>query len=282
MLLKNKESEIYIPDGIQIEEALKRTTHLAVAAHQDDTEIMAFDGIVKCYRNKENWFTSIVTSDGGGSPRKGKFSSYTAKDMKELRSVEQKIAAEIGGYSAQILLKYTSDEVKNTLNFDLIEDLMNLFLETKPAIVYLHNPADKHDTHVATAIKAIKALREIPDDAKPKKVYGCEVWRDLDWLGDKDKSIFDLGSDDKLALDLINVFESQISGGKRYDLGVIGRRKAHATFSSSHSTDAATSIAFGVDLTPLIYDCSMSIKEFMDDLINNFRTDVRDRIDRFL
>ena len=34
-------AEIYIPDGMPAEQALARTTHLCLAAHQDDIEIMA-------------------------------------------------------------------------------------------------------------------------------------------------------------------------------------------------------------------------------------------------
>ena len=37
--------EIYIPSGISEDKALE-TTHLAIAAHHDDIEIMAYDGIL--------------------------------------------------------------------------------------------------------------------------------------------------------------------------------------------------------------------------------------------
>ena len=33
-------SETFIPDGLSVDEALARTTHLCIAAHQDDIEIM--------------------------------------------------------------------------------------------------------------------------------------------------------------------------------------------------------------------------------------------------
>ena len=33
---------IYIPDGTEEEQALERTTHLCIAAHQDDIEFMAY------------------------------------------------------------------------------------------------------------------------------------------------------------------------------------------------------------------------------------------------
>ena len=33
-------AEVYIPDDTPLDEALHRTTHLCIAAHQDDIEIM--------------------------------------------------------------------------------------------------------------------------------------------------------------------------------------------------------------------------------------------------
>ena len=45
---------IYIPDGEEEKRALARTTHLCIAAHQDDTEFMAFSPIAKCFQNQTN------------------------------------------------------------------------------------------------------------------------------------------------------------------------------------------------------------------------------------
>lgn len=38
-------AELFIPDGLPPEQALARTTYLAVSAHQDDIEIMAVEPI---------------------------------------------------------------------------------------------------------------------------------------------------------------------------------------------------------------------------------------------
>ena len=46
MELHNSGAEIYVPDGFPVDVALSRTTHLAVSAHQDDIEIMAYHGIL--------------------------------------------------------------------------------------------------------------------------------------------------------------------------------------------------------------------------------------------
>ena len=50
----HKSSDIFIPDDATIESALNRTTHLAIGAHSDDLEIMAYHGIVNCYGHGDN------------------------------------------------------------------------------------------------------------------------------------------------------------------------------------------------------------------------------------
>ena len=64
--------------------------------------------------------------------------------------------------------------------------------EARPAVVYTHNLADKHDTHVAVALRTLAAIRSLPADVRPAAFYGCEVWRDLDWMVDEDKVAFDV------------------------------------------------------------------------------------------
>ena len=81
-----------------------------------------------------------------------------------------------------------------------------------------------------------------PPRARPAQLYGCEVWRDLDWMLDEEKVVFDLSAHESLQAALLGVFDSQICGGKRYDLATQGRRRAHATYAASHGTDEATSL----------------------------------------
>jgi hypothetical protein len=100
-------------------------------------------------------------------------------------------------------------------------------------------------------IAVLTAVRSLPKDERPKIVYGCEVWRDLDWLCDEDRVLFDVSENPQLSKDICGVFESQISGGKRYDDAVLGRRTAHATFFATHSLDFATALQYAMDLTPL-------------------------------
>jgi LmbE family N-acetylglucosaminyl deacetylase len=191
-------AEIFIPDGLPVDQALERTTHIAISAHQDDLEIMAAGPILECFQQKELWFTGVVVTDGRGSPRDDLYKDYTDEDMHAVRFKEQKKAAVVGEYAAQVFLDYPSKIIKDASQPDPVTDLAALLKSTRPQFVYTHNPADKHDTHVAVALRTIAAIRSLPEIERPKKLYGCEVWRDLDWMLDSDKVQFDLTKHENL------------------------------------------------------------------------------------
>ncbi|NLJ79594.1 MAG: PIG-L family deacetylase [Firmicutes bacterium] len=282
MNFKNEGAEIFIPDGSEAVQALARTTYLAVSAHQDDIEIMAMDGILKAFGRDDRWFAGVVVTNGSGSPRDGLYAEYTDAEMRRVRKIEQKKAAYVGEYGAQVLLDYPSSAVKDPKNQAIVSELKKIISIAKPRIIYTHNLADKHDTHVAVALKVIDALRQLPKEILPENVFGCEVWRDLDWLPDSEKVLFDLSLHQNLAGALLGVFDSQISGGKRYDLATLGRRTAHATFSASHGVDAAASLSYGLDLTPLIKDPDLDPKEFIKRKIEGFAAEVSERVEKLL
>lgn len=280
MMFKQDSAEIFVPDGLPAEEALKRTTHLGIAAHQDDIEIMASAPILACLHDDSKWFTGVVVTDGRGSPRAGIYENYRDAEMRLVRRKEQKKAAVIGEYAAVVFLDYESKELKGGGMKSTVEDLLDILLKTRPEQVYTHNPADKHDTHVAVTIGVIEAIRRLPEKKKPMKLYGCEVWRDLDWLLDEDKIVFDLSAHENLQVALLGIFDSQIAGGKRYDLATLGRRKAHGTFFESHEVDESQSMMFGMDLTPLIQDVDLTVSAYVGELIRRFGEDVKGRIER--
>jgi LmbE family N-acetylglucosaminyl deacetylase len=271
-------AELFVPDGLPADEALSRTTHLCLAAHQDDIEIMAAEPILTCFQQKEKWFTGVVLTDGRGSPRDDLYKDYSDEDMRVIRFIEQKKAAFVGEYAAQILLDYPSKMIKDGSNKQAVEDLVKILKATRPQFIYTHNLADKHDTHVGVALKVIEAIRQLPQDEQPKKLYGCEVWRDLDWMTDDDKVPFDCSAHENLQMALVGVFDSQICGGKRYDLATMGRRKAQATYFASHGTDATTGLSFGMDLTPLIADPAKDPGTYVQEFIQRFAQDVADRV----
>ena len=276
----NEKAILYVPDGEDEKNAIARTTHLAISAHQDDIEFMAYAPIAECFGKTDKWFSGIVVTDGAGSPRNGLYADYTDEEMKAVRVVEQKKAASVGEYSFQLQLGYSSKEVKNAKNTAIVDELAEIIREVKPKYLYTHNLADKHETHVATALKVIAALRTLSPEERPEKVYGCEVWRDLDWVNDGEKVFLDCGPHPNLMRALSAVFDSQIVGGKRYDLAAEGRRLANATFSASHSCDTYSALNYAMELTPLMNE-ETDMVEYIAGYIERFKEAVSEMIRKF-
>ncbi len=270
------DAELYIPDGAEPQAALASTTHLAISAHQDDIEIMAYGGALECFGRKDKRFSAAVVTNGAGSPRDGLYADYTDEQMQAIRRVEQKKAAMLGDYAACALLNHPSSVVKNGNAREVIEDVKALVLATKPKVLYTHNPADKHDTHVAVLLRVIAALRELDPADRPERLYGCEVWRSLDWLNDDEKTVFDVSGHPALGMALLGVFDSQVAGGKRYDLASAGRRVANATFYASHGVDTMDAAIYGLDLTSLME--GGDVQEYIQGYIDRFASDVKKRI----
>lgn len=282
MKLHNPTASIFIPDGKPERAALSRITHLGIGAHQDDLEFMAFHGILECFARDDQWFGGVTCTDGAGSSRTGPYAGFTNEQMMEIRRKEQDTAASVGHYGAMIQLDYPSRAVKGPDKLNLTSDLIEILTATSPEVVYTHNLADKHETHLGVTLAALQAMRQLPRDQRPKRVIGCEVWRNLDWLPDADKVLMDVSGRDNLAAALNGIFDSQIAGGKRYDLATLGRRAANATFFDSHSTDAATQLIFGLDLTPLVTDETKDIVGYVCDLVEQFNADVRGKLSQQL
>jgi LmbE family N-acetylglucosaminyl deacetylase len=282
MKLHNSTAGIFVPDGKSEAEALKRTTHMGIGAHQDDLEFMAFHGILACYANTEKWFGGVTCTNGSGSSRTGPYAGTTDAEMMAIRRQEQNTAAVIGQYGIMIQLDYPSSAVKSATDPALKDDLKQILAEARPEIVYTHNPADKHDTHVGVVVAALQAMRELPREQRPAKVWGCEIWRNLDWLPDGEKVLMDVSGRDNLAASLNGIFDSQIVGGKRYDLATAGRRSANATFFESHATDKTTQLIFGIDLSPMVQDESIDILEFVLGFADRLKADIRQRLGKRL
>lgn len=257
-----------------------KCAYMAISAHQDDIEIMATDGILKAFDSKDETFYAVVATDGAGSARNGLYADYTDEMMKQVRVFEQRKAAEVGVYGGLISLNYTSKEAKDAAERRMIEDFKSILTELKPKYIYTHNLCDKHDTHVGVVTKVIKAIRELDPADRPEKVYGCEVWRDLDWMLDDEKVIFDVSAHENLKAALLGVFDSQIAGGKRYDAATAGRRLANATFSASHAVDTATSLAYAMDLTPLVENPELDMAEYAVSYLDHLRADIVAKINR--
>ncbi len=271
-------AEVFVPDNQPLESALSRTTHLGVGAHQDDLEFMAYAPMLECFGKPDKWFTGVTTTNGSGSARDSFYASYTDADMIEVRRREQRKAAVVGEYGAQFQLNHPSAAVKDPVAAPVVADFTAILKATRPEFVYTHNLADKHDTHVGVALRLVAAIRSLPKSERPKRLTGCEVWRDLDWLNDKDKVVMSVDAHENLADALMGVFDSQICGGKRYDLATRGRRKAHATYFESHFTDKSGALIFGMDMTPLIEDDSLAPELLYQKYLRNFEAEVMSRL----
>ena len=244
---------------------------LCICAHQDDNEIMAVDGILKGYYSRKYSFAVAITADG-------EYKDYTDEMMKKARIEEQKEASEIGKYNSLFLLNYTSSEIKQKVNENIVNDYIQIIKELKPQVIYTHSVLDKHPTHIGVALKVIQAVRSLPKDEQPKLFYGCEVWRDLDWIDDDKKVGFDVSRNEKLQRKLLNVFRSQIVGGKAYTKASIGRRYANATYFKSHSVDYYKMVSFAIDYKPLLNNKSLTVKEFALSFVNDLSKNIENNI----
>ncbi|HWA88384.1 MAG TPA: PIG-L family deacetylase, partial [Opitutus sp.] len=220
-------------------------------------------------------------TNGAGSPRSGPYANMSDVEMQDVRRREQRRAAELGDYAIQLQLAHSSADVKDPAHAGVAADLDAIFAGCHPEVVYLHNPVDKHDTHVAVFLRCIEALRRLPPNRRPARILGCEVWRDLDWMIDADKIALDAGRRPGLALELLKVFDSQVAGGKRYDLATLGRRNANATFHTSHATDRFAGITWAMDVTPLVADPSLRVDQFVGAFVERLRSDVASRLSQF-
>ena len=254
--LSRPAGEVFIPDGSSWEAACARVTHLVVAAHADDVEIMAWHAVLHAQA-----LAAVIVTDGGD---------------RRTRLLEQKRAASRGNYAVMIWLDHASADVKQARFPALASDLSAVLSAVQPRQVYTHNPADKHDTHVAVALHTVQALRANPSSVE--RVLGCEVWRALDWLQAEDKVALDVSAAEERLLPLIGEFDSQIAGGKRYDLGAAGRKRANATFLDSHAADQASAMEYAMDLTPLVRDPTLDVSRWTLQLVERFRKDVEARL----
>ncbi len=130
---------------------------------------MAATPIIECFQKNDQWFTGVVVTDGRGSPRDGIYQEYSDEEMRLVRFKEQRKAAFVGEYAAQIMLDYPSKIIKDAAKPEPVRDFVKLMQAARPKFVYTHNLADKHDTHVAVALRVIDAIRQLPRGATARK-----------------------------------------------------------------------------------------------------------------
>ena len=74
------------------------------------------------------------------------------------------------------------------------------------------------------------------------------------------------------------MFDSQIAGGKRYDLATFGRRRANATYADSHAVDDFEQVAYAIDMTPMIEDDTLSPEAFIMGFVSRFQEEIRETL----
>lgn len=269
---------VHSPDGVTLQQALARATHIGVMAHQDDLEFSAFHGIARCYSNEQSWFLGIICTDGAGSVRPPHLANLTGDELSAVRYEEQNRAADIGRYSAVIQLGYPSKALASDAT-RLVRDLKVLLkIATGCKYFYLHAPTDKHGTHLRVCEASISALRELCSSsglAAGAQVYGCEGWRGLDWVPDKLKIALDVGDHLELAKMLAECFQSQISAGKNYSEAVLGRWQANATFSNPRQSDVSAAVIYALDLLALVTGAQpLSLSQYVAGILDQFRTEL--------
>jgi LmbE family N-acetylglucosaminyl deacetylase len=278
MNFSQTQSNFYAPQGQDPSNALASTTHMGIGAHADDLEILAFPGISACYGHAKNRFSGVVVTDGAGSPRTGPFASMSNAEMIPQRQKEQRQAADLGKYASVIQLAHPSSAVRQADRSQVVAELTQILEIARPEVLYLHNPADRHETHIAVLLACLEALRKLPPSALPKEVYGCEVWGDLDWVPSSHVVRLPCPASETLGTSLLRCFQSQVEGGKRYDRAAVGRRHAQATFGNPTQPDSAEEVVLALDLRPLLQGKD-SLTEFLAPTLDLFRKQTLARLE---
>ena len=272
-------ADLFVPGGGNLASALASTTHLGIGAHPDDLEIMAFPGICACRNQKNLRFSGVIATDGAGSPRSGSSEKLSTAELVKARREEQRNAAVLGGYATILQLAHPSSEIRGAGRNALTADLLEILKDAKPKVVYLHNPADRHETHVAVLLASLAALRQLPPTDRPAEIYGCEVWGDLDWVPAERVIRLPCLAPADFGPSLLRVFRSQVDG-KRYDLAAAGRRRAQATLADAYSADQAEEVVLALDLKPLVENPKVTLAEFVSSLTGEFQKQTLERIRR--
>jgi LmbE family N-acetylglucosaminyl deacetylase len=194
------------------------------------------------------------------------------------RQKEQRQAADLGKYASVIQLAHPSSAVQQADRSQVVAELTQILEIARPEVLYLHNPADRHETHIAVLLACLEALRKLPTSALPKEVYGCEVWGDLDWVPSSHVVRLPCPASGTLGTSLLRCFQSQVEGGKRYDRAAIGRRHAQATFGNPTQHDSAEEVVLALDLRPMIQG-KYSLTEFLALTLDLFRKQTLARLE---
>lgn len=252
------------------------TNLLAIGAHHDDIEVMAMDGILKAYGSKKYSFYACVLSDGVNCVKSGKYAELTDKEMIETRNQEQTRASQIGEYADLKMLKYSQEDIENDEKGKIVKEIRQMILDIKPDIVYTHNIFDKSPMHKMTCKRVIEAILGLEEEDRPRLVYGCEIFRSLDWLPDKYKVVFDLSENKELQSRLIGVYDTRAEQARNYNKAIVGRKIAHAIFGTQNTDiEEEKLIWYGINLTPVIAK-NIDLKDYCTRILSDYNKEMLD------
>jgi LmbE family N-acetylglucosaminyl deacetylase len=262
----------YSPQGLSPTDAKSRVRVLAVGAHPDDLEFMCLEPIARC-RAQRNFGGLIVTS-GSGSLRAPEHTNLSAAAYAEIRWEEQKKAARLGEYAFVDSLNVESATLRDASGLARLADTFeNYFADLSLEALYMHQPFDRHASHVRVCFALLEALRRLPKSKRPAQILGCEVWRNLDWAPKSTKQLRPLSRADlELQVRLAEVFVSQADPktAKNYVQALVGRKTANAVFQEGLTQDSGVALEVFVDLAPWV-DSKLSWRELGDQFLNEFR-----------
>lgn len=254
------------------------TNLLAISAHQDDIEIMAMDGILKAFGSKKYAFYACVVGDGANCYKAGKYSDISDKEMVEQRSQEQTRAGQIGEYDGLYLLKHSRDYLFKNREL-VVKELAKLISDINPDIVYTHNIFDRSETHRLITSMVVDAIMTMPEETRPRLLYGCEIFRSLDWLPERYKVTFDISDNRDLQLRLVGVYDTRAEQSKNYTKAIMGRKMANAAFAACKEIDDEEKLLwYGINLTPVIQK-NIALKDYCIKVLNDANKELLEGIE---
>lgn len=264
----------FSPLGLSSLTAKIQTRTLAVGAHPDDLEFMCLAPIFEGQAKQS--FGGLIVTTGSGSLRSPAHKNLTPEEFSALRWKEQMQAALAGDYAFVDCLGYESAAIKEAQGFEkLVDALQQRLGEFTLEALYTHQPFDRHASHVRVSLAVLEALRRLPQNKRPQKLYGCEVWGGLDWVP-KSVKVFKPLSTETLLLQkkLAGLFASQAGPGaaKNYVEALVGRKTAHAVFQEATGADPAIAQEIYMDLSSWM-NSTLSWSELAAQLFNKFQSE---------
>ena len=268
---------------------LTDTTDLSCTAHQDDAEIENGIQILQAQRDPKKNFLNIIATDGASSKSRlnradadaegSKGKPFELQELPERRWREQRDASS-ASKTPSIQLGYPSNAVNGLMGdgkkAEVVHILSGLF-DSMPNLkdVFLHNPLDKHDTHLGVLACSVAAFRSMDSKDLPDNIVGMEGWGGLAGMphGELVKFVTENKQDLEEIKGWISLYTSQLDLQLRaYDKVTIALYEAHAGFvTDPHSLGVIEGMAIGVKLTDYIKNPDMQLEDMAEDLIRIMR-----------